>query len=96
MKKIKELQRCATSVLSAGCGSRDETKTVSFSFIGLPGVLLVCFGELAVLFRTVFTMTSRALSPANLDVTLSLAIPPKLCQFFPEPKTPACINTRVH
>lgn len=52
-EKIKELQRCATSVLSAGRGSRDETKTVSLSFIGLPGVLLVCFGELAVLVRTV-------------------------------------------
>lgn len=40
-----------------------------------------------------FTMTSRALASANLDMTLSLTIPPKLCQFFPNLR---CLHPLTH
>lgn len=52
-KYAAEMCHCCTRVLSVGRPYRDETKTASFSFIGLPGALLVCFGELAVLVHAV-------------------------------------------
>lgn len=92
---MRELQKCVTAAQAAvGLQGRDKDGVVllywfAWSFTGL-------FWRTGSSRPRCFPMTSRALSSANLDLTLSLAIPPKLCQFFSEPQTPACINTRVH
>lgn len=66
-KRGGEMCHRSTSALSAGPHYRGETA----SFIGLPGVLLVCFGERGSSRPHRFTVTSCALWSASPDRTLS-------------------------